>query len=197
MNKMQLKELVLQSLEHERGGIKVYETALRCVLNDDLKEEFSKYLEQTRNHERVLLEVCSTLGWNAEEPTPGRSIVKSLGASLVQAMESALTDAPREAAEIVACECVVLAETKDHADWELLKKCAEKASSAEKKALQDAAEEIEDQEDEHLYHSKGWCRELWLQSLGLKAILPPPEERRHVTSAIGAARAEQASEKSR
>src|ERR1035441_1311057 len=40
-----------------------------------------------------------------------------------------------------------------------------------------------------------WCRELWLQSLGLKAVLPPPEERRHVTTAIGAARAEQASEK--
>jgi hypothetical protein len=56
---------------------------------------------------------------------------------------------------------------------------------------------VEDDEDEHLYHSKGWCRELWLQSLGVKAILPPPEEREHVTTAIGAARAEQASERSR
>ena len=197
MNKQQLKELVLQSLEHERGGIQVYQTALKCVLNDDLKEEFTKYLEQTRNHERVLMQVCSKLGWDAEEPTSGRNIVKALGQSLVQAMDTALSEGPREAAEVVACECVVLAETKDHADWELLKKCAEKASSAEKQALQDAADEVEDEEDEHLYHSKGWCRELWLQSLGLKAVLPPPEERHHVTTAIGAARAEQASEKRR
>ena len=49
--------------------------------------------------------------------------------------------------------------------------------------------------DEH--HSKGWCRELWLQSLGMKAVLPPPEERKHVTTAISAARAEQASVKNR
>ena len=48
------------------------------------------------------------------------------------------------------------------------------------------------EEDEHLYHTAGWCRELWLKSLGLKAVLPPPEEKKHVTSAIGAARAEQA-----
>jgi hypothetical protein len=63
--------------------------------------------------------------------------------------------------------------------------------------LSAAADEVEDQEDEHLYHTKGWCRELWLQSLGLKAVLPPPEERKHVTTAIGAARAEQASERNR
>jgi hypothetical protein len=60
--------------------------------------------------------------------------------------------------------------------------------------LKEACEEIEEQEDEHLYHTKGWCRELWLESLGLKAVLPPPEERKNVKSAIGAARAEQSRE---
>jgi hypothetical protein len=92
---------------------------------------------------------------------------------------------------------VLLAETKDHADWELIGKCGEHASSKQAPILQAAAEEVEKQEDEHLYHTKGWARELWLQSLGLKAVLPPPEERQHVTSAIGAARAEQASERNR
>jgi len=50
---------------------------------------------------------------------------------------------------------------------------------------------------EHLYHTKGWCRELWIQSLGLKAVLPPPEEEQHVKTAIGAARAEQMAERQR
>lgn len=40
-------------------------------------------------------------------------------------------------------------------------------------------------------------RELWLKSLGLPAILPPPEEVRDVKTAIGAARAEQAADKQR
>jgi rubrerythrin len=197
MKQDQVKELLLQSLEHEHGGIKVYETALQCVLNDELREEFEKYLEQTRNHERILLSVFSKLGWDAEEASPGRTVVKLVGGALVEAMQTALRAGKPDAAELVATECVVLAETKDHADWELITKCAEHATGRVKQVLEEAAEQVEDQEDEHLYHSKGWSRELWLKSLGLKAMLPPPEERQHVKTAIGAARAEQASEKSR
>jgi hypothetical protein len=92
---------------------------------------------------------------------------------------------------------VVLAETKDHLDWELLSKCVEPLEGPGAEALKKAAQEVEDQEDEHLYHSKGWCRELWIQSLGLPAVLPPPEERRQVKTAIGAALAEQSAEKAR
>lgn len=197
MKSAQVKELLLQSLEHERGGIKVYETALKCVLNDDLEEEWEKYLGQTRNHERILIGVFAALELDPDEPSPGRQVVKQMGAALVQAMETALKAGNPAAAELVACECVVLAETKDHADWELIKKVAEHSTGEQKKTLEAAADEVEDQEDEHLYHTKGWCRELWLQSLGLKAVLPPPEERKHVTTAIGASRAEKASEKNR
>jgi rubrerythrin len=193
----QVKELLLQSLEHERGGIKVYETALKCVINDDLEEEWEKYLDQTRNHERILVGVFADMKLDAEEPSPGRAVVKLLGGALVQAMQTALKAGNPAAAELVACECVTLAETKDHADWELIKKVAEHSTGEQKKTLQAAADEVEDQEDEHLYHTKGWCRELWLQSLGLKAVLPPPEERKNVKTAIGASRAEKASEQHR
>ena len=57
-----------------------------------------------------------------------------------------------------------------------------------------ACEEVDEQEDEHIYHSKGWCRELWIQSLGMPAVLPPPEVEKKVKTAIGAARAEKARE---
>jgi hypothetical protein len=55
--------------------------------------------------------------------------------------------------------------------------------------LKAALEEVEEQEDEHLYHTAGWGRELWIQSLGIPAVLPPPEEQKDVKTAIGAARA--------
>jgi hypothetical protein len=191
MNQEQVIELLLQSLEHERGGIKVYETALKCVQNDDLREEFEKYLEETRNHERILIDVCKAIELDPEAPTPGREIVRLLGGSLVEAMNKALKAGKPDAAEIVACECVVLAETKDHLDWELIGQVAQNGKGDGVEALKEAYDEVEDQEDEHLYHSKGWCRELWIQSLGMKAVLPPPEERKHVKTAIEAARAEQ------
>jgi hypothetical protein len=192
MEQEQVIELLLQVLEHERGGVKVYEAALQCVQNDDLREEFEKYLEETRNHERIVMELCAALDVDPEMRTPGREIVRMLGASLVDAMTKAKATGKPAAAEIVACECVVLAETKDHLNWELIGQLAENSKGDGVEALKEAYEEVEDQEDEHLYHSKGWCRELWIKALGMKAVLPPPEERKHVKTAIGAARAEQA-----
>jgi rubrerythrin len=193
----QLQELILQSLEHEKGGVEIYETAVECAVSEELREEWGKYLDQTRNHVQVLQGVCQELEIDPEQESPGREVVRNIGAALVQAMRLAKESGNPVAAQLVACECVVLAETKDHADWELLGKCAEKLKGKGKEALTAACEEVEEEEDEHLYHTKGWCRELWLDSLGLEAVLPPPEEEKHVKTAIGAARAQQASERSR
>lgn len=191
MNKAQMRELLLQSLEHERGGVLVYQTALECVINRDLRKEWGKYLEQTENHVEILTKACEALNLDPDEMTPGRKIVQHNGKSLVIAMKMALAANDPPAAELVACECVVLAETKDHANWELIGECAKAAEGDAAAVLMEAYEEVEDEEDEHLYHTKGWCRELWLKSLGLKAVLPPPEEKRDVKTAIDAAKAEQ------
>jgi len=193
MEQEQVKELVLQALETERGGVQVYETALECVSNEDLRKEWQEYLEQTKRHVDIVEELCAQLGLDTEEETPGREVVRYIGESLVGAMRLALEgDAPPEAVELVACECVVLAETKDHLNWELIGQCAQKTKGDDGKALAEASEEVEDEEDEHLYHSTGWCRELWIQSLGMPAVLPPPEEKKDVKTAIGAARAQSA-----
>jgi rubrerythrin len=194
----QLRELLLQSLEHERGGVDVYEAALRCAVSSDLKYQWSQYLEQTRMHARILEEVLRKLEVDPEQRSAGRTIVRQLGLALVNAMETArAAGGDPTAAQLVACECIVLAETKDHMNWELLTKCAERLRGAQKQALEDACEIVEEQEDEHLYHSRGYYRELWLDSLGLPAMLPPPEEMQHVHSALGAAQAQQQSERNR
>ena len=84
-----------------------------------------------------------------------------------------------------------MAETKDHGNWELLGRVAEKATGDVGRMLRAAHEEVEKDEDHHYYHTKGWCRELWIEALGMPAVLPPPEEEKSVETAIGAARAEQ------
>jgi hypothetical protein len=188
METAQLKELLLQSLEHERGGVLVYRTALECAVNDDLREEWTGYLEQTEKHVEILTAACESLGLDPGERTPGCKVIHHLGKALVVAMKMALAEGDRAAAQLVACECVVVAETKDHADWQLIGESAKALGTEEAGAVLHAAyEEVEDEEDEHLYHTKGWCRELWLDSLGLKAVLPPPEEKRDVKTAAEAA----------
>src|SRR5688572_16211861 len=197
MEAKMLKELLLQSLEHEMGGVKIYETALKCVLNEDLGEEWEKYHQETEKHVQVLHDLCLQLQIDPEEQTPGRKITHDKGMALIAAMESALGTGDKEAAQCVACESVVIAELVDHTNWELIGEAAKSMTGAEGKAMKQAHQEVEDEEDEHYYHSKGWLRELSLESLGLKAVLPPPEERKQVKTAIGAARAEQERSKMR
>ena len=191
MEMQMVKELLLQSLEHEKCGVKLYETALKCAQNDDLKEEWQKYHGETEHHVQVLTDVLTQMQLDPEEQSPGRKIVHDMGESFVAAMEAALGAGDPGQAQCVACECVVLAEEKDHSNWQLIGEVAKHITGAEGKALKEAYKEVEDQEDEHYYHSKGWMRELSLQALGMKAVLPPPEEKKHVKSAIGQARAEQ------
>ena len=132
MNNEQLHELLYQALETEQGGIAVYDTAIKCAINDDLRSEWEEYLEQTRKHEQVV-QTCSTeIGLDASVETPGRAVVRHIGESLVAAMEMALASGPPEAAQLVAGECVVHAETKDHLNWELMRAAAEKASGADR-----------------------------------------------------------------
>jgi hypothetical protein len=192
MNDAQVKELLYQSLEVEIGGQSIYETAITCAQHPELKEEWQKYLEETRTHEEILRATFARIGLDPEVETPGRAVVRFKAESLVRSMEMARAEGGRAAAELVAAECVVEAETKDHQDWELIGRVAEKSTGDMKKALQEAYEQVEEQEDEHLYHTMGWARELWIESLGMPAVLPPPEEEKKVKTAIGASRAEQA-----
>lgn len=174
--KAQLKELLLQSLEHELCGVKIYQTALECAQNEDLESEWEIHLDETRSHVAVLLELCRALDLDPAEDTAGRRVVRHLGSGLVETMNEALAAGDPAAAELVATECVVLAETKDHLGWALIGSCAEVADGRTRAALERAYDQVQDQQDEHLRRAQAWCRELWSEALGLDASLPPEEE---------------------
>ena len=189
LNTSHVTELLYQALETEKGGVQIYTTALRCASNKDLKEEWTKYLEQTKTHVQVVSDLLKGMNLDPEAETPGRKIVRHIGDSLVQAMEMALRGPDLAAAQIVAAECVTLAETKDHLNWELLGEIAKKSTGDQAAMFKQAHDQVEPEEDEHLYHTGGWTRELWIESLGMPAVLPPPEEEQDVKTAIEAARA--------
>jgi rubrerythrin len=193
MKQDQLNELLYQALETEMGGQLVYKAAIENAATTELKEEWQKYLEETETHERVLREVFQELGLDAETQSPGRMVVRHKADALVKAMEMARDGGPT-AAELVAAECVVEAETKDHQNWQLLSRAADAMNGKQAKVIRQAVEQVEDEEDEHLYHTMGWARELWVKSLGMPAVIPPPEEQRDVRTQIGAARAANARE---
>jgi hypothetical protein len=115
----QQHELLCQALETDRGSKWIYETALPCAQNEDLKDEWEEDLEQTGTYEQVLLKV-----------------LEELGLTMV------------------------------------------------------TVELVEQEEDHHLYHTKGVVRELWIDSCSLPTVLPLPEKGKMGETAIGDARAE-------
>jgi hypothetical protein len=185
-------DLLFQALETEKGGVLIYTAALRCALDKDLREEWGKYLEQTKTHVQICTDLIREFGLDPDTDTPGRQVVRYLGTSLVKTIELAIRCADPQAAQIVAAECVTLAETKDHLNWELLGQLAKESEFADASLLQPAYERVEEEEDEHLYHTTGWTRELWIEALGMPAVLPPPEEERDVKTQEEAAQAKKA-----
>lgn len=189
-----LEALLYQLLETELGGVQVYRTALRCAKNPELKKEWEKYLGETEHHVKIAQGLVTKAGLDPDAEIPARIPVRLIGEALVAAMNEALENGTPAEAELTAAECVVEAETKDHMNWELVGLVAEKTKGEMGRALTEAFEEVEKEEDHHLYHTTGWARELWIQALGMPAVLPPPEEEKKVQTAIGAARAKNARE---
>ncbi|HUQ07386.1 MAG TPA: hypothetical protein VM261_33065 [Kofleriaceae bacterium] len=188
--------LLYQLLETEMGGVQVYRTALLCAVNAELKKEWTKYLAETERHVQIARALLQKLGFDPDAELAARVIVRHSGDALVQLMLEALATSTPDEAQLVAAECVVKAETKDHMNWSLIGLLADKTSGDESEAMRAAYDEVEPEEDHHLYHTTGWARELWAQALGLPAVLPPPEEKRNVESQMEAARAKQEREAS-
>ncbi len=149
MKNEQLNHLLDEALETEIGGVQVYENAIQCAVNDELKGEWQKYLGQTQKHEQIVRSLFEKFGLDAEAETAGRKVVRHIGESLVKAMQMAREAGEPDAAQIVAAECVVEAETKDHLNWELLAQVAEKSKGDDRKILRDALDQVENEEDEH------------------------------------------------
>lgn len=72
MNTERITELLYEALETEKGGIKIYETALKYALNPDLKKEWEEYHQQTQNHKAIVLGVMAKLGLDPATLQPGR-----------------------------------------------------------------------------------------------------------------------------
>ncbi|MEZ4241721.1 MAG: DUF892 family protein [Myxococcota bacterium] len=190
MKRTHAEDLLQQALETEKGGEKLYEAAIRAAANDDLREEWQEYLEETKSHQQKLQAVFEALGIEPEPDRPSCAILRAKASGLVEAIENAIATLPPEAAQLVAGECVVEAENKDHLNWSLLEHVVQDGPKAFAEALREPVKEVLEQEAHHVFHTRGWVRELWMQHLGFGAALPPPEEEKEVETMIGAGRAE-------
>jgi rubrerythrin len=161
----ELMDKLSEFLTVERGGVKLYEAALRHVHDREVKEKYQEFLRQTHRHEEILTEIIEKLGGKPSHMSAGAKVAKQKAEALLKTM-SETSGLSRAEAEINAIENIVIAETKDHADWELLGHLAHRSEDSHlSRLLKPAVSEVEGQEDEHLSFSKKKMGELALKGL--------------------------------
>jgi len=161
-----LRDKLSEFLAVEKGGLKLYERALQTVRDPDVVKKFTTFREQTRKHESILIRVIQKLGMDPEYMSHGAKVATEKANALLKTMEDGLTG---KAAEINAVENIVIAETKDHADWELLGKISRQSNDEKiREALKDAVSEVEPEEDQHLNWTKEQMSRLEFDAIATK-----------------------------
>ena len=149
----------------EKGGVKLYEAALKQVHNREVKEKFQEFHKQTMRHEEILTIIIEKLGGKPSYKSAGAKLAEEKAEALLKTMNES-KGMSREEAELNAIENIVIAETKDHADWELLGHIAHRAEDSQlSQLLKPAVSEVEKQEDEHLHWTQKKMGELALAGL--------------------------------
>jgi len=170
-------EVVLDKLSEflmvEQCGWQLYRVVGERASDPELHERYEEFGRETDRHRTILTGLIRDLGGDPDYVSPTARLAQAKSEALLASalVAGPLGEAEREANDL---EKVLLAETKDHADWELLSKLVEQLPTGKTKtAIEAAVAEVEPQEDEHLE----WAQTK-LATLGLQAIMgqtSPPE----------------------
>src|SRR5262245_10353100 len=102
MPREQLEEPLRQAYEVELGGAAIYEAARKGVEDEELREEWDRHLERTRERAGIVRELLEELDLDPATETPARLAVRQLGQSFMGTMKLALASGAPGAAQLVA-----------------------------------------------------------------------------------------------
>jgi rubrerythrin len=172
VNNQVLLDKLSEFLMVEQCGWQLYRVVGERTGDPELKARYEEFGRETDRHRTILTKLIGDLGGDPDHVSPTARVAQVKSESLLQSalLAGPLGEAEGEASDL---ENVLLAETKDHADWELLGRLAEQLPNGKtRKAIEAAVAEVGPQEDEHL----GWAQAK-LAELALLAITsaPPPD----------------------
>ena len=157
----------------EECGFHLYQVVAGRTQTPRLKTKYQEFGRETAHHREVLTKLITQLGGDPNYISPSARVAEFKAAKLLES-SLAVDGLSQEEIEASDLENVLLAETKDHADWHVLSQMAEQASGKMKEALQAAVEEVESQEDEHFTWARETLTEMTL-SMANESKAPSPE----------------------
>lgn len=168
-----LMDKLSEFLMVQQCGLELYRVAASRCSTPALKSKYQEFGRQTATHREALVTLIQALGGDPNYVSPTARLIQWKGSKLLGAgLEvDGLSATEIEASDL---ENVLLAETKDHLDWEMLSQLAGSASGPVKEALQRAVDAVEQQEDEHLEWARSTLSSMCLREVN-EGAEPDPE----------------------
>jgi rubrerythrin len=154
MQSQALLDKLSEFLMTEQSGLQLYRVAASRSSIHELRSRYEEFGQETARQRQILVQLITQLGGDPDYVSPTARLVQYKLAKLLGAAVQVDGLSVAEA-EISDLENVLLAETKDHANWHLLQQLTQAMPGDQKQMLQTAIDAVEDQEDEHL----SWARE--------------------------------------
>lgn len=169
MERQVLMDKLSEFLMVEQGGLELYRVVEARASQQALKKRYQEFLQETDHHREVLVQLIERLGGDPNYISPTTQLAQVKAASLLETSICVDGLSPEEI-EANDLENVLLAETKDHADWEFLAQLVDRIEDEEvRSAIEAAVEEVGPEEDEHL----GWAQQT-LGEMALRMTLEGP-----------------------
>jgi hypothetical protein len=151
-----LADLLSACLAHERCGVHLYRSVGGRTGDPARRERYEAFGAQTEDHVRILEDLVVGSGGNPNYISPAARATEKAAAGLVESTYLLGGSIDLTTQELAMLEAVVLAETKDHANWELLAQLAAQMTPGPvRDAFTAASETVLAQEEEHF----AWARQ--------------------------------------
>lgn len=172
MQQQILLDKLSEFLMVEQGGLELYRVAASRCTRPALRAKYEEFGRETAHHREVLVNLITRLQGNPDYVSPTARVAQYKASKLLGAAVQ-MDGLSQAEVELNDLENVLLAETKDHADWQLLAQIANTAPAEVQSVLKGAVDEVEEQEDEHLEWARQTLSELSMQMLN-DAEAPSP-----------------------
>jgi rubrerythrin len=166
MNAPFIADLLSGMLAHERCGRHLYCSVAERTNNPMLKRKYQEFGEETERHAGILEHLITAMGGRPAYVSPTARAVEGMDTKTLEStfLLSGSIDVMNQ--EMVMLDAVFLAESMDHANWDLLRQLAEAMPDSETKQLVEAAVvQVAPDEDEHLL----WAKEMKARMVKLQA----------------------------
>ncbi|MGD9996505.1 MAG: hypothetical protein AB7L17_08870 [Ilumatobacteraceae bacterium] len=151
MNAPYMADFLSGMLAHERCGRHLYRTCETRSHNPMLQRKYQEFGRETERHVQILEDLITVAGGHPGYVSPTARAVQGSDTKLVESTFALAGGLDLMTAEMAMLDAVFLAESMDHANWKLLRRLTKEMDHGMlRNRFQEAVDEVEDQEDEHL-----------------------------------------------